>query len=52
MRCYYGPVADTYNEKYGIYDICFFGTGVHNDEEHFEDYPAYNNEPLTPFTVE
>ena len=45
MKCYYDPMADTYEERYGIYDICFFGTGVHNDEEHFEDYPAYNNEP-------
>ena len=41
MKCYYDPVADTYTEKYGIYDICFFGTGIHSDEEHFESYPEY-----------
>ena len=42
MRGYYDPVADTYDEKYGIYDICFFGTGIHSDEEHFESYQEYN----------
>lgn len=35
-KCYYDPIAGTYEEKYGIYDVCFFGTGIHNDEEHFE----------------
>lgn len=42
MRGYYDPAADTYNERYGIYDICFFGTGIHSDEEHFESYQEYN----------
>ena len=41
MKGYYDPVADTYDEKYGIYDICFFGTGIHGDEEHFESDPEY-----------
>ena len=41
MKCYYDPVADTYEERYGIYDICFFGTGIHGDDEHFESYPEY-----------
>ena len=43
MKCYYDPMADTYEERYGIYDICFFGTGVHNDEEHFSSDPEYGD---------
>ena len=43
MKCYYDPITNTYTEKYGIYDICFFGTGIHNEDEHFEDYPTVNN---------
>lgn len=41
MRCSYDPVADSYEERYGIYDICFFGTGIHGDNEHFADTPEY-----------
>lgn len=44
MRGYYDPVADAYNERYGIYDICFFGTGIHSDEEHFGSDPEYREE--------
>ncbi|MBR3704050.1 MAG: hypothetical protein IKM11_00965 [Oscillospiraceae bacterium] len=41
MKCSYDPMADTYDERYGIYDICFFGTGIHGDSEHFADTPEY-----------
>ena len=53
MKCCYDPVSCAYTERYGIYDICFFGTGIHNDDEHFEDYPAYDSgESRTPLTAE
>ena len=34
----YDPVTDTYSEQYGIYDICYFGTGI-DGHEHFSDDP-------------
>lgn len=38
----YDPRTDTYTELFGIYDICFFGTSIHDDSEHFAPYPEYD----------
>lgn len=41
LRACYDSTTDTYTEQYGIYDICFFGTGIHTDAEHFADTQDY-----------
>lgn len=44
MEGCYDPVADTYAQQYGIFDICYFGTGIHSHDEHFADYPEYTRD--------
>lgn len=44
MEGCYDPTTDTYTQQYGIFDICFFGTGIHSHDEHFADYPEYTRD--------
>ena len=38
MWCEYDLSTGTYTRLYGVYDKCFFGSGVHEDSEHFAPY--------------